>query len=266
MSKVFVIAEAGVNHNGKLENALELVDAAKQAGADAVKFQLFDSKKLWGDGRIKHLELRYDDMEELHKHCEEVGIEFMCTPFGVAELTFLQHLLKRVKIASGCITRKPLLEAARDTGLPIIISTGMSDLQDIVSALILVGHETPALYQNPITLLHCTSSYPCRLEDVNLLAMTSTLQWHFARCAIGYSDHTSGITVPIAAVARGAVMIEKHFTLDRNQEGPDHKASITPREFKAMRIAIGEVETALGDGVKRVMDCELWLRAAWRGN
>lgn len=254
----FVIAEIGVNHQGSLQMAKRLIDAAKEAGADAAKFQLFNSRKLWGDERIKHLEFRFADMEKIAAHCAHTGIEFMCTPFGVEELTFLAPLLKRVKIASGCLGRNPLLDAANDTGLPVILSTGMSTIEDVDNALSHV-HWTRA------TLLHCTSSYPCRLEDVNLKAMDD-LRYHFPDIPVGYSDHTAGITVAIAAVARGAVMIEKHLTLDRDQIGPDHKSSITPREFKAMRLALIEVEACLGDGHKRVLDCEMALRDAWRGN
>jgi N,N'-diacetyllegionaminate synthase len=160
---VFVIAEAGVNHNGSLQMAKRLVEEAKEAGADAVKFQLFNSQKLWGDDRIKHLELRFADMAKLADHCNLAGIEFMCTPFGVEELIFLKPLLKRVKIASGCIARLPLLDAVAETGLPAILSTGMSGFGDIDLALKCLGRN--------VTLLHCTSAYPCHLEDVNLSAM-----------------------------------------------------------------------------------------------
>lgn len=255
---VFVIAEIGVNHQGNVQTAKRLIDAAKDAGADAAKFQLFNSRKLWGDDRIKHLEMRFADMEKLHDYCKDVGIEFMCTPFGVEELTFLRPLLKRVKIASGCISRVPLLDAANDTGLPVIVSTGMSTIEDIDRA----GSH---IHWTRLSLMHCTSSYPCRLEDVNLKAMEH-LREEFPDTPVGYSDHTTGITVSIAAVAMGAVMIEKHLTLDRDQIGPDHKTSITPREFKAMRLAIYEVETALGRAEKRVLDCEQKLYEAWRGN
>ena len=251
---MFLIAEIGVNHNGRIENAYHLIDAAKDAGADAVKFQLFESKKLWGDDRIKHLELKYGDMEDLADYCKECGVEFMCTPFGVAELTLLQPLLKRVKVASGFLNRFQFLEAVAETHLPVLLSTGMSDMVDIEKA---VNCFTP---DADLTIMQCTSSYPCRLEDVNLLAMVDYEKWG----AIGLSDHTTSITVPIAAAALGASVIEKHFTLDRNDEGPDHKASITPKEFKAMHMAIIEVEAALGDGEKRVMESEVRLRRLWK--
>lgn len=250
---MFLIAEAGVNHNGRLAEALKLVDAAKDAGADAVKFQAFSSERLWGDGRIAALELADSDFTVLWTHCRDLGIEFMCTPFGVEELNFLKPLLTRIKIASGCIHRRPLLDAALATGMPIVLSTGMCDMLDVNRAYsVLRGAD--------VTYLHCTSSYPCRLEDVNLKAMD--MLHHFG--PVGYSDHTTGITVAIAAAARGAVMLEKHLTLDRNQPGPDHKASITPRELKALHLALIEIEAALGDGQKRVMRCEEALKRAWR--
>lgn len=253
---MFLMAEAGVNHGGKLDVAYKLADAAKYAGADAVKFQSFSSKKLWGDSRIAHLELRFAELEKLYAHCNDIGIEFACTPFGVEELTFLRPLLKRIKIASGCITRKPLLENAAATGLPVILSTGMSTETEIIEAVLKFKLDL-------VTLLHCTSAYPCRLEDVNLRAMEGLREILYGG-PVGYSDHTSGITVSIAAVAMGAVMIEKHLTLDRNAEGPDHASSITPKELKALRMAIVEVEAAMGDGIKRVLPCEEQLRKAWR--
>ena len=261
---MFLIAEAGVNHDGKLDNALRLADAAKAAGADMVKYQFFDSQRLWGDDRIKHLELRFDDFVQIHRYCENIGIEFGCTAFGVAELTMLRPLLKRVKIASGMMTRTPFLKAVADTKLPVLLSTGMSTLDEVRTALSELGHNLPVNFgDRSITILQCTSSYPCRLEDVHLRIL-ETYKSHFhRRCPIGLSDHTTSITVPIAAAALGASVIEKHFTLDREAAGPDHRASITPREFKAMQIAIIEVEAAMGDGIKRVLPCEEALRKAW---
>ena len=241
---MLLIAEIGVNHNGRVENAYRMIDEAKDAGADIVKFQLFSSKKLWGDDRIKHLELRYDDMEDLADYCKEVGIEFCCSPFGVAELIFLKPLLKRVKVASGMANREPFLREVADTMLPVLLSTGMSTLREVGAAIFTLtqhGHG-----DGDITILQCTSAYPCRLEDVHLSAMQQ-MRGEFKR-PVGLSDHTTGITVPIAATALGATVIEKHFTMDRMDEGPDHKASITPKEFKAMRLAFIEVEAALGDG------------------
>jgi len=248
----FIIAEAGVNHNGNFETALKLCDAAKTSMADAVKFQLFQSAILWGGDRVKHLELSNKQIFDLAAYCKAIGIEFMCTPFSVASAVYLKPLVRRMKIGSGCIARFDLLEVVKD--MPVILSTGMSTLNDIDRALdILDGDD--------VILLHCTSCYPCRLEDVNLKAMLTIKRYELP---FGYSDHTSSITVPIAAVALGASVIEKHLTFDRSAEGPDHSSSITPREFKAMCLAIREVEAALGDGVKRVMPCEEPLRRLWR--
>ena len=260
---IFVIAEIGCNHQGSVDTAKRLIDAAKAAGADAAKFQFFNSHKLWRDARIKHLELRFDDFVALHNYCEKVGIEFMCTPFGLEEVILLRQLVKRWKIASGCIRRTPILEAVRDTKMPVILSTGMSTLEDIRAALADLGIHRPDVWgKQDITLLHCTSAYPCSVEDVNLKAI-STLQQCFDLCYIGYSDHTLGITIPIAAAAMGATVIEKHLTLDRTATGPDHKASIEPDEFRVMVSAIRTVEEALGDGVKRVQESEKALRKAW---
>lgn len=260
---MILIAEIGVNHDGRVENAYRLIDAAKDSGADIAKFQLFESKKLWGDNRIRHLELRYDDMTDLADYCKEVGIEFCCTPFGVAELLFLQPLLKRVKIASGMSNRKPFLEAITETMLPVLLSTGMSSWEEIQKSLDALRYKDS--YGSPeITIMQCTSSYPCRLEDVQLRALeVFRHRWGWNQL-VGLSDHTTSITVPIAATALGVSVIEKHFTLDRMAEGPDHKSSITPKEFKAMRLAIFEVEAALGDGRKVVLPCEENLRRQWK--
>lgn len=251
----FIIAEAGVNHNGHLSEAMELALLAKKAGADAVKFQLFKSQKLWGDDRIKHLELSFDDMTRLYEHCQQLGIEFMCTPFGVEELAFLKPMLKRVKIASGCLRRTELLEYAALTKLPVILSTGMSNLAEIDYAL---------RYLSAVTLLHCTSSYPCAPQDVNLRAMdTMRTQWG-TMCDIGYSDHAEGILAALAAVAKGAAVLEKHLTIDRLANGPDHMSSVDPLKFGLMVDGIREIEQILGDGLKRVRPCEQALRAQWK--
>lgn len=255
---IFIIAEAGINHDGDLDKAKRLIDAAKVAGADAAKFQLFSSHKLWRDDRIKHLELRFSAMVLLHKYCEQAGIEFLCTPFGVEEVILLKPLLKRYKIASGCLTRKPILEAVRETQLPVILSTGMSTNNEIAEAIETLDSDGDAC---DLTLLHCTSAYPCAIEDVNLRAMETMLETH--RCPVGYSDHTLGITIAIAAAAMGAQVIEKHLTLDSKAAGPDHKASIEPKEFRVMVSAIRTVEQALGDGNKRVMASEEKLRSTW---
>lgn len=248
---VFIIAEAGVNHDGKVAQALRLIEAAREAGADAVKFQLFSARKL-GRPELEPLELTYDEMETLYRASE--GIEFLCTPFDVEALHFLVRLgMQRVKIASGSITNLELLYAAYATGLPVILSTGMSTLSEIDRAL-------GALHAH-VTLLHCTSAYPCPLAEVNLNAM-DTLRTRF-RLPVGYSDHTEGITVALAAVAKAATVIEKHLTLDRTASGPDHKASIEPDKFRAMTQLIRQVSQALGDGVKRVMPSEMPARKLW---
>jgi len=269
-----VIAECGVAHNGDVGTAYRLADAAKESGADIAKFQHFSSQRLWGDGRISKLELSDAEMATVHWHCQKIGIEFLCTPFGIPEVHFLKPLVKRMKVASGCLERWGLLEAVRDTKLPVILSTGMSDVKKIQSALNALGLGPS---HQDFTLLHCTSAYPCPMEDVNLKAM-DTLNWQWGKhqqhstdsprivCKVGYSDHTPGITIAIAAVAMGAEVIEKHLTLDRMQEGPDHKASIEPKEFKVMVSAIRTVEKALGDGVKRSRPSEAQTKAAWYGN
>jgi len=251
-SKTFVIAEVGVNHGGQWEVGLDLIDAAKSAGADAVKFQHFNSMRLWGDDRIEHLQLSPDALKAMYAHCQEVGIEFMCTPFGVPEVEFLAPMLKRVKVASGCLTRWPLLDAVRQTGLPVILSTGMSDMDQVRDAAV--------MFRNP-TLLHCTSAYPCPLEEVNLRAMRSLERFG----PVGYSDHTEGISVAIAAASMGAKVIEKHLTLNRQAKGPDHKASIEPIAFANMVGMIREVEQALGSPEKVIQPSEAKVREAWYG-
>lgn len=250
----FVIAEAGVNHGGVYLNAHKLINAAKQAGADAVKFQMFSSQRLWGDNRISHLELDEFDMRCAAMYCEKIGIEFMCTPFGIKEVEYLRPLVKRWKIASGCLTNWPLLAAVRATGLPAILSTGMADMDRIQAAV-------DAL--QPGTLLHCTSAYPCPFQDVNLAAMDALRARWGASAAIGYSDHTSGIVMALAAVARGATVIEKHLTLDRQAEGPDHKASIEPEDFRIMVGAIRDIERAIGRPEKRLQASEAATAKAW---
>ena len=256
---VFIIAEAGVNHNGHLSEAMELALAAKQAGADAVKFQHFNSQRLWGDERIRHLELTDAEMGVLARHCAEIGIEFMATPFGVEEVAVLLPLVKRWKIASGCLEKWALLDAIKATDMPIILSTGMADRARIFEAVDRLGMP---LYH--LTLLQCTSAYPCRVEDANLAAMDRLKEWY--PVPVGFSDHTPGITVAIAAAARGATVLEKHLTLDRNAEGPDHKASIEPREFRIMVDAARTIGAALGDGVKRARACEEPVRRQWYGD
>ena len=250
----FIIAEAGVNHNGDYRTALHLCGEAKKAGADAVKFQCFVSQKLWGDDRIKCLELSRDTFLRLARHCADIDIEFMCTPFDVEAVQFLNPLVKRMKISSGCINRWDILEAV-GPNLPLIVSTGMSQWEEIA--------QTVNRVDNPMTLLHCTSIYPCPPEEVNLLAMDDLREFGLP---VGFSDHTEDGVCAIAAAALGAAVIEKHLTLDSNQLGADHAASIEPLEFARMVSAIRTVGKALGDGIKRVMPGEQALRKLWRSS
>lgn len=261
---VFIIAEAGVNHNGSLEIAKQLVDAAKEAGVDCVKFQTYISKNIVSKNAVKaeyqkqqseveesqhdmlkKLELSFDEFIELKDYCELKGITFLSTAFDFDSINFLKSLnMETWKIPSGDITNLPYLIKIAKLNKPIILSTGMSTMNDIENAI-------RALKENgtgELTVLHCTSEYPTPYKDVNLLAML-TIQNQF-NVQIGYSDHTQGIEVPIAAVALGATVIEKHFTLDRNMEGPDHKASLEPDELKKMVESIRHIESAKGDGKK----------------
>jgi len=267
MMSVFIIAEAGVNHNGNLEIAKKLIDVAVESGADAVKFQTFKAenlvnfyaemaeyqKKNLGKVKsqiemLKELELSFDDFEELKKYCDEKEIIFLSTPFDIESARFLRDLgLDIFKIASGEITNYPLLKEIGSYGKQIILSTGMADLGEIEDALdVLIENGTK---EEDITVLHCNTEYPTPFEDVNLRAML-TIKEAF-KVNIGYSDHTPGIEVPVAAVALGAVVIEKHFTLDKELPGPDHKASLEPYELKAMVNAIRNIEKALGNGIKK---------------
>lgn len=260
---VYIIAEAGVNHNGKLELAKKLVDSAKAAGADCVKFQTFKAEKLvskdaakaeyqketTGDSSqqemLKKLELSYDEFIELKKYCDKVGITFLSTPFDSESVDFLNSLdMPFWKIPSGEVTNYPYLVKLAKTHKPVVMSTGMCDLNEI-DAAINVLKENGA---GEITVLHCNTEYPTPFTDVNLKAMVSMKEAFDVK--VGYSDHTKGIEVPIAAVALGATVIEKHFTLDKNMEGPDHKASLEPYELKAMVDAIRNIEKALGTGKK----------------
>ena len=304
MSSIYVIAEAGVNHNGVLENAFALVDAAAAAGADAVKFQTFVPEALasrhaplaayqkinTGTGQaqldlLRRLALSDADHHALLHHCAQRGIAFLSSPFDARSADFLLRdmRLPRLKLGSGEITNGPLLLHIARSGVPLILSTGMSTLPEIETALgvlafgytgcgmapSLAAFRTSfassvgqaALHAN-VTLLHCTTEYPCPAEDVNLRAM-ETLHTCFG-LPVGYSDHTTGITVAVAAAARGASVIEKHFTLDREQSGPDHAASLTPGELCAMISAIRTVERALGDGVKHAASSEVKNIAAAR--
>lgn len=264
--RTLIIAEAGVNHNGSVDLARRLVDAAKTSGADIVKFQTFKTEKIISRSTrtaayqavntggeddqlemIRKLELSYDEFRGLQDYCREVGIEFLSTPDEEDSLDFLvdELGLRLVKIGSGELNNYPYLARIARKNLPIIMSTGMATLGEVERAISVIRSETEA----EITLLHCTTNYPCPMEEVNLLAMR-TLADAF-KVEVGYSDHTLGMEVPLAAVAMGARVIEKHFTLDHSMDGPDHAASMNPDEFRQMVDAIRNVETALGDGIKR---------------
>jgi N,N'-diacetyllegionaminate synthase len=269
---VIVIAEAGVNHNGDIEIAKSLVDVAVDAKADIVKFQTFSAERqvTKNAGKatyqkettardetqysmLKKLELSIDMHEELIAYCKSRHIEFLSTGFDIQSVDLLQSLGQRLfKIPSGEITNYSFLKHIGGLGKPVILSTGMSNLNEIKLALdVLIKSGT---LKNLITVLHCTSAYPAPVVDVNLKAM-QTIQKEFD-VSVGYSDHTLGIEISVAAVALGAGIIEKHITLDRKLVGPDHQASLEPKEFKAMVSAIRNVEIGMGDGVKRLMPSE----------
>lgn len=278
MKKVLIIAEAGVNHNGNLDLAKKMALVAKKCGADIVKFQTAKLSSLvskYADmadyqkenigyemsqrEMLKRLLLSYGDFENLAAYCNEIGIKFLSTPFDIESILFLQKLGCNIwKIPSGEITNLPYLEKIAETGNDMILSTGMSTMQEIKAALDILRNKGTG----DITLLHCTTEYPAPYEDVNLRAL-SVLTEEF-RCDVGYSDHTKGIEVSIAAAALGATVIEKHFTLDRNMEGPDHKASLEPYELKVMVRSIRNIERALGKPEKRPALSEIKNRAVAR--
>ena len=271
--RTLIIAEAGVNHNGVLGTAKELIDVAADAGADFVKFQTFFAntlvsqsaekaeyqKSLTGADEsqyemIKRLELDRNDHRELMKHCRNKGIEFLSTAFDIKSIDLLSELDQRYfKISSGEITNLPYLRKIGALEKEIFLSTGMADLGEIEDALDVLMEAGTKLKN--ITVLHCNTEYPTPMQDVNLRAM-ETIALKFG-VRVGYSDHTLGIEVPIAAVARNATVIEKHFTLDKNMEGPDHKASLEPNELKAMVHAIRNIEQALGSSIKKPSPSEL---------
>lgn len=275
-----VIAEAGVNHNGDLRLAKALVEAAAAAGADLVKFQTFVASRIIAphapkadyqksatgvaesqQDMVRKLELSRADHEVLIQHCRRCGIGFFSTAFDAGSFDLLVDLgVDRVKIPSGEITNLPLLRHMTRLGMPVLLSTGMARLGEIEDAIEAI--ERAGTPRSLITVLHCTTEYPAPMAEVNLRAMAA-----LRACLgveVGYSDHTPGIEIPVAAVALGASVIEKHFTLDRNLPGPDHQASLVPDELKAMVTAIRNVEQALGDGIKRPMPSELKNRAIAR--
>ncbi len=268
MDKVIIIAEAGVNHNGSYELAKQMIIAAKEAGADYIKFQtavpelVISKYAVQADyqkentgveesqlNMCRRIHLPLGDYQRLKWDCEREGIKFLSTPFDLVSIDVLEELrMDFMKIPSGEITNLPYLRKIAGLGIPVILSTGMSNLGEIEKAIgVLEGN---GLGREKIILLHCNTEYPTPYEDVNLKAM-QTLSRSFST-RVGYSDHTLGIEIPIAAVAMGASVIEKHFTLDRDLGGPDHKASLEPRELKAMIESIRHVERALGSGLKQV--------------
>jgi N-acetylneuraminate synthase len=306
-NSIFIIAEAGVNHNGDRDLAFQLVDAAKEAGADAVKFQTFKAENLVTKDAakasyqkqttdsdesqfvmLKRLELDYETHHELVAYCKKKGIEFLSTAFDLESLDFLVNVLnlKTLKIPSGEITNGPLLLAHAQTGCDLILSTGMATLGEIEQALgvLAFGFLNGAnsiiepsrvnfqksyfseagqeILRNKLTVLHCTTEYPAPPQEINLNAMV-TMRNAFA-LKTGYSDHSEGITVPIAAAAMGATLIEKHLTLDKSLPGPDHKASLEPDELASMVSGIRTIEQVLGNGIKGPMPSELKNRAVAR--
>lgn len=272
MKRTIVIAEAGVNHNGDYNLALKMVDEAKRAGADYVKFQTAKpelvistfapkaeyQKETTGEGEsqlemCKAIHLPLSDYAPLKAYCDKVGIGFLSTPFDLLSIDVLEPLdMDYYKIPSGEITNLPYLRKIASKGRKVIISTGMCEMEEIGEALQIL--EYGGLRRDDIIVLHCNTEYPTPMRDVNLRAMLDIRD--SLGVAVGYSDHTCGIEVPVAAVALGAEVIEKHFTLDKTMQGPDHKASLEPDELKDMIDAIRHIEEALGDGKKRVSDSE----------
>lgn len=264
MSKVLIIAEAGVNHNGDINIAKKLALVAKECGADIVKFQTIDLDSIVSKNApmaeyqkenigkhesqkemLRKLILSYDEFVELKKYCDEIGIKFLSTPFELKSVDFLDSLGCEIwKIPSGEITNYPYLVKIAKTGKPIILSTGMSTIEEIDECVDLLRTNGAT----DITLLQCNTQYPTEFIDANVKAMVTLKERYGTN--VGYSDHTRGIVVPVMAVALGAMVIEKHFTLDKNMEGPDHKASLEPSELKEMIVAVRNAEEALGTGKK----------------
>jgi N,N'-diacetyllegionaminate synthase len=280
MKKAIIIAEAGVNHNGDLEIAKKLIDVASEAEADYVKFQTFKADKIatknaskaeyqkrnTGNDEnqlkmLRQLELSEDDHKQLINYCSQKSIHFLSTPFDLDSIDLLKNLGIRLgKIPSGELTNLPFILKMAKTFDELILSTGMADASEIAASVKAITDS--GFSKNKLTILHCTTEYPAPFSEVNLFAMQSLAKQFDV--AVGYSDHTKGIEVPIAAIALGAVVIEKHFTLDRNMDGPDHKASLEPQELKAMVSAIRNIEEALGDGIKKPTDSEIKNKAIAR--
>lgn len=278
MDRVMIIAEAGVNHNGDFDLAKQMIDVAKVAGVDYIKFQTFRPEKLVSRfaekaeyqkettgtdesqlEMLQKLTLSDENFIQLKRYCDELGIGFISTPFDMDSIDFLETFdMDFWKVPSGEVTNLPYLEAIAKTGRKVVMSTGMCDMDEIGAAVeILERHNVPE-----IILLHCNTQYPTPFEHVNLSAM-EVIAEKTGRI-VGYSDHTQGIEVPIAAVAMGAMVIEKHFTLDKNMEGPDHKASLDPTELKSMVSAIRNIEKAIGKGVKEPSPSEIANKAVAR--
>jgi N,N'-diacetyllegionaminate synthase len=270
--QTLIIAEAGVNHNGEIELAKKLIEGAAMAGADLVKFQTFSAEKIVTRNApkagyqldfsntsesqfemLQKLELGKGVLEKLIQHAEKCGIKLFSTGFDAESVDMLVELGQEIlKIPSGEITNLPLLQHIGKKNMRVILSTGMSDLNEVGNAIKIL--ENAGTAREKITILHCTSSYPAPIEDINLMAMHSMRDAF--KVTTGYSDHSAGIEVAIAAVALGAKVIEKHFTLDKSLPGPDHKASLDLAELKELVVAIRNIEKALGDGAKRLMPSE----------
>jgi N,N'-diacetyllegionaminate synthase len=272
-NKIFIIAEAGVNHNGSLRTAKKMIDLAAAAGADCVKFQTFRAEQVISRYALKaeyqkrltdpkesqvdmakKLELSPEAQQELFRYCRKKKIAFLSSPFDLGSIDFLHRMgLEMLKIPSGEITNLPYLRKIAGLKKKIILSSGMSGLSEVRDALEILTKG--GVKKSDITVLHCTSEYPAPYEEVNLKAMQA-LRKNF-KVAVGYSDHTLGIEVPIAAAALGATIIEKHFTLDRGMKGPDHEASLEPGELRLMVKAIRNIEKAMGDGIKKASPSEI---------
>lgn len=304
MNRTYIIAEAGVNHNGSLEMAKELVKVAKEAGADAIKFQTFKAENLvtkkaaqadyqidnLGEATsqyemLKRLELSFEDFTELQSFCQAENIEFLSTPFDFESVDFLLNILhiETIKISSGELTNAPFIHYVATKQKPIILSTGMATVEEIHEALAFIAYglaqplevvtvenvgqfyhsdKAKKVLKQYVTLLHCSTQYPTPPTSINLKAMDKMKE--IFSLPIGFSDHSEGIHIPIAAVSIGATVIEKHFTLDKTLEGPDHVASLNPEELNAMVKGIREIELALGDGIKKPTSIELQNRISAR--
>jgi len=270
-NKVYIIAEAGVNHNGNINIALELIDKAHDAGADCVKFQTFKAEQIVTKESpkakyqlevtdksesqytmLKKLELGLDDYKQLLQRCQEIGIDFLSTPYNKEDADFLDALnVTGFKIASGQLTELPFLKYVAAKKKTMIISTGMANMADVFTAVETIR----AAGNNDIIVLQCTTNYPSRIEDANLLAMDSIKE--ACKVRVGYSDHVENNYACFASVALGAEIVEKHFTLDKNMEGPDHSSSLNPAEFKELVIGIRNIEKALGTGLKKPSQVEI---------